>query len=514
MALSAWEKLTSVVTLGTARAPVQIESLWPDPSIAHPSDSVEHSLLRVAAATYLWQAAGARAAPQSQASQRPPFEAAPSTQAKETAAWRLARMINGEHADLVSEWLAAARESSLVLPPQWLPVVLDALSPELREQFSEVLGPIGAWLASQDPRWAFRPASNEPSEERWTTGSLAERSAELKNLRATDPARAREWLQASWASDPPEAREQFLAILLVGLTSADEPFLEHALDDKRKGVRTAAVECLSRLANSAHAKRNLARLAPLIELEPKKTGLLSGLRRRKLEVRLPDAPDKAAQRDGVELKPPAARKIGERVFWLTQMVAMAPPQYWTEHFDCDAPTFIGAALATDFGPELLNALTDAVARHPNPEWLDALNAAWLESKADAGPIIQAISVLLKAAHSGQRMQLLEAQIRTLGVARFDIALGLLQTVDTSWSAALTRLALEQLREVSQRQRQQWSLPRNTLDDWARRCDVEIAMSMLSALLDACPADSPWRNALEQMNDTVEFRTAMLKELSP
>ncbi len=512
MAQSSWDKLTSIATLGLGRAPVQLDTLWPDSSISHVVDSDDRAFLRAAAAAYLWQAAGARTTAQSSSEHPAPSHVEPSEQVSEAAAWRLARMLAGDRADLVPEWLAAAHEQSLVLPAHWLPVVFDALPRELRQRFNDVWGPLGAWLASQNARWSFRGANAEPSEARWTTGTLQERTAELKNMRSIDPRRAREWVQSSWSSDPPDARETFLRIFLDGLCADDEPLLEQALDDKRKGVRMAAAECLSRLGESAHAKRNLARVAPLIELEIRKTGLLSGLRRRKLEVRLPDVPDKAAQRDGIELKPPAARKVGERVFWLMQMVAMSPPRHWTQRFDCDATTLIDAALATDYGDELLSALTEATMRHPNAEWLNALSATWLDRKADSAIIVQSLSALLAAADADQRAPLLEAQLRTLDVNRFDVTSGLLQATDLRWSPTVTRLAIEQLSDVIRNQRQQWSFPRNALDSWARRADVETALGILPSVLDKCPAESPWRNALEHMNETVEFRAAMLKEL--
>lgn len=511
MAITSWERLIAAATLGTSRAPVDPQTLWPDPAIAHETETSERTLLRAAAASYLWTRAGVRGAPSKQMRGSAP---APPSQAlvDEVAAWRLGRMIGGDHRDLIPEWLNAAAREQLTVPPHWLPVLLDALSPELRARYSTVLGPAGEWLAALEPRWAFVTVDVAPSEERWQTGSLEQRVAELRRLRSMEPARAREWLQQTWSSDPPEAREAFLEALRIGLSSDDEPLLELALDDRRKGVRTQAVENLARLSGSAHAQRTTDRLRTLLVLEPKKSSLLGGLRRRRLEVRLPDAPDKAAQRDGIELKPPAHRKTGERVFWLTQMIAMTNPVHWNERFDCDAATFIEAAAATDFGMELLGALTAAVVRHPDSDWIEALSDAWLSSKAEPGAMVQPLNALLASASEEQRSSLPEALLRTAGVKRFDLSLHLLRTLEQQWTPAVTCLALEQLRAVSHAERAQWSHPRNSLDSWAHRCDVDTALGALPQLLESCPPDSQWRNALEQMNDTVEFRAAMLKEL--
>jgi hypothetical protein len=107
-------------------------------------------------------------------------------------------------------------------------------------------------------------------------------------------------LRSTWDTDAPEAREAFLTILAEEVGTDDESFLEFALDDKRKAVRLAAADLLARLPESGHARRMLARLESLIELEAPHGGILGKLRKRKLRVDLPAAPDKAAQRDGID----------------------------------------------------------------------------------------------------------------------------------------------------------------------------------------------------------------------
>jgi hypothetical protein len=511
--LTAWERLTAVATLGVDRAPLPTDALWPDQSTPPPDGSPAQTLLRAACATYLWNLAGQRAAVEPAAPISSDLLANdPAPQVNEGAAWRLARMINGEYKDLIPEWFALARSYERTLPRHWLPVALDALTPAERNEYAAVLGPAAQWLASRNVLWALRGANQQPSEERWSTGTLEERRAELKAQRELDPAVARSWVQSSWTSDPPEARETFVTTLMTGLAADDEPLLESALDDKRKGVRVAAAECLSRLPLSAHGQRNRERLEPLIVLEEKKSGLLSGLRKRKLSIELPAALDKPMVRDGVEAKPPAQLKIGERVFWLSQMISMVPPTHWCSRFSCDASAFIEAVRATDYASELLNALSAAVARHPDREWIDALAAAWLGSGADTQTTAQSLAALVRIAPESQRITLLETLLRELGPRSFDVAFSILQLVDVRWTPAVTTLALDGVAASVRADKQQWSHARNTLDAWARRCDIGVAKTRVPQLLDACAADSPWRNALERMSDIVEFRAAMNEEL--
>jgi hypothetical protein len=43
--------------------------------------------------------------------------------------------------------------------------------------------------------------------------------------------------------------------------------------------------------------------------------------------------------------------------------------------------------------------------------------------------------------------------------------------------------------------------------------VPTASGLLPAVLDGLDAQSSWRNAMEQLNDIVEFRAAMRREIS-
>ncbi len=94
----------------------------------------------------------------------------------------------------------------------------------------------------------------------------------------------------------------------------------------------------------------------------RKSGFLGKFTKRNLIIDLPTAPDKAAQRDGIDVKVPAHRKLGERTFWLVQMVELSQPIDWTTRFQCDAATLIEAAMATEYANELLDAFGESAKR--------------------------------------------------------------------------------------------------------------------------------------------------------
>jgi hypothetical protein len=136
------------------------------------------------------------------------------------------------------------------------------------------LGKRGRWLARQNPDWAYAVAGEVPDEpgaidEAWTTGTPEARVALLRQLRQADPARGRELLASTWKTDGPEDRAAFLKAFEIGLGPDDEPFLEAALDDRRKEVRAAAIELLTRLPGSRLVRRMIERVAPLLSLPSK-----------------------------------------------------------------------------------------------------------------------------------------------------------------------------------------------------------------------------------------------------
>ena len=479
--------------------------------------SPERSLLRTAAMSYLSQLSGGRI----EAANLSPPDLAPSSQARvvsENAAWRLARMLAGDHRDLVPEWFSLAARAAAVLPPQWLPVVLNELHPHERAAAAPVLGPRAEWLAKRNPEWtSVAPATGLPID-RWNNGTLPERGAALAIMREQDPTGARILLERSWQTEPPDARAAFLETLLTtpGLSAADEPFLESALDDKRKDVRLAAVECLCTLPNSAHAKRNLARLQPLITLTEQGTGLLSRLKKRRLEITLPASIDKATVRDGINAKPPAQQKIGERAYWLMQMIAMAPPSHWGEHFKSEIDTLIAAALSTDYAVDLLLAFSNAAIRHHDAAWITALSLqllAWYDHAENQGLAAQTTTALVAAAPASERDAILRKLLTASKGPQFSFLQGALAAADSEWSAETTRLACERLEQRVGLETADSVRPRDTFAHWGPRVEVATASRALLRILEHTGDKSPWRNALEALNDIIEFRVAMRQELS-
>lgn len=513
-ALAAWDRMTSLAMLGLARHPSAIEGLLPDTSVQLPEGSLEQGLLRCAAAAVLLRLAGQRSAA---AVVNVPVRAGGIAERTiaDSALRRLARLSAEGPKELIDEWFTYALQSGSVLPPQWIPPIFEALPAEMRTEYAPVFGQRIHWLASQDARWKIDGAAQECNESDWLTGSVTERAALLRRVRRSDAGAGRAWLEGTWSTDPPEAREAFLRALKVNLSSADEPFLERALDDKRKSVRLAAMENLARLPGSAFVQRSLMRLQPVVVFQPRPSGLLARLSRRNLRIDLPPALDAAALRDGIEPKPPANLKMGERSFQFMQMLSIPPPVEWLRRFACTAVELLEAASRTDYAEEIFTALCAACTRHPDAEWVAALSSSWRARSGEPDLRVAAgIAALLAELPAEARDQQLQTQISALrSQGSIDLAMHLLACSDHAWSAATTALAFDVLlMHILGSAVAIQGLSRALRESWAHRVEVAAAARAAKQVLEKIGPESPSRNAVEQLQELIEFRIDMHKEL--
>jgi hypothetical protein len=506
--------MASLAMLGLARHASPIEELLPDQAIKLPEGSREERLLRCAVATFVARLAGQRSAAVAPGALARAPEASEPVIA-DSAMRLLARLAAEGPKDLMGEWFACALRSGRVLPPQWIPAVFDLLTAQRRGDYAALFGARLRWLAAQDAHWCIDGADRECQQGDWETGSVVERVALLKRIRATDAATCRVWLEGTWPTDAPDAREAFIQVLRIGLTSGDEAFLERALEDKRKSVRVAAVDLLACLAESAFMQRMLARLQTAFVLEPKATGLLAKFSSRKLHIELPTAPDKAALRDGVEPKPPAGAKMGERSFWLAQMLSVLPPREWTRRFNCSASELLDAVARSEHADAVLGALSTACARHPEGAWVDALCAAWRARARDQpADAVAAMATVLAATPANERDDHLQVQLRALrGQGLPELCLHLLTSAAYAWSSTTTSLACDLLLARSEESAGGiYHLGAGTMETWGSRMDIATAGPLVQRLLDRIESESPTRKVLERLAQLIDIRQDIHKEL--
>lgn len=516
-----WIDLVTTATLGTERrAPA-----WPQPagqlgallSQVGPADR-EGALLSAAAIVSLYR----RAARLPQPSDTPALPAADQDDlpvCPPGALQHLAALLDGAQRGLLPEWLAALAQSGRRVPAAYLPALLELGrgQPALHAQIVPVLGARGRWLATQNPAWSYAVPAGRSSLPRaddraalagaWETGARPARLALLLELRTRAPQIARELLAASWATERADDRAAYVAALEHNLSDDDEPLLEAALDDRSKEVRRAAALLLARLPHSRLVGRMCARAQPLLAFVAERPRAF-GVRRSRapqLVVTLPAACDAAMQRDGIVPQLPGHRqKLGERAWWLIQILSAIPPAIWSEQWQVAPATLIGIAAHGEWRQALLEGWQAAA--------LNARDAGWAEALLRHGQsTADLISVLPAERQDALLIEILRGDCMPL---HKHPVLDMLRKTEHRWSAALTRAVLR----ATHRHMRSWNdsydyqLRGALTDEFARRMPPELLPEIMAGWPDEPAVRERWQGVIDKLLITVQFRHDMLRAL--
>ncbi|MET9590997.1 DUF5691 domain-containing protein [Streptomyces sp. NPDC006516] len=522
-----WEELVTSALLGTDRRP-------PRPAGGGASGPAE--LLDVAAVHTVRRRAGLRPAAGAALPEpapddpRPPLPAAARHRLAQLLADRSAPPGGGRRGtapdltELIPQWLATAGARGFRPPAELLPALLDAARArtDLRPLALAFAGPRGLWLAALNPEWRFalrassrtaqRPGTEDPEAVRrlWEEGLFAERVALLDAVRERDPGAARSLLAATWATERAEDRLMFLDSLRARLSGADEAFLEAALADRSRNVRSTAAQLLSALPDSALARRMAARAVSCVN--PDRTdGAVS------IAVEAPHECDAAMQRDGVVPVPPSGR--GERSWWLGQLVEAAPLEVWRETFDGrTAQELVSLPVADGWAGELHAAWCRAAVRQRDPDWARALIGAPSTPPAN-GPGTASLaerSKLLSTLPPGERALWVAGFIAAHGLSE---AFQLLGVCSVPWDGPLGRSVVDALDIARDAGSYPWSF--SGVMGLAERC-LNPAEADRLAVLTTTPDEpegaSPgaggyWSEAFQRLVSTLRLRAAMDAELA-
>ncbi|MFJ6719412.1 DUF5691 domain-containing protein [Streptomyces sp. NPDC091259] len=521
-----WDELVATALLGTERR----------------RGGSPEALLDEAAVHTLRRRAGLRPAPV-RAGERP--ESAPRDprpEPPEAARRRLAQLLAGragaggsggrrgaapDLTELLPQWLAAAVRHGYRAPAALVPALLDAAKArtDLRPLALALAGSRGLWLARLNPDWRFAlrggtggslelpdPQDREGVERLWEEGLFAERVALLGAVRAHDPAAATRLLETTWSTERAEDRLMFLDSLRVGLSDADEPFLETALGDRSRNVRATAAELLSALTGSALAGRMAERALACVGPE----GVVP-----------PAECDAGMLRDGVVKRPPAGR--GERAWWLGQLVEAAPLSCWRERFGgLDPAGIVARPVGDGWAEELHAAWCRAAVRQRDARWSKALLGSASAPPA-AGPGTASLAErakLLSVLPDGERARWVAEFVRAHGLSE---AFQLLGVCVVPWAGVLGRAVVDALAAAREAGGYPWSF--SGVMGLAERCLDPGDAARLEALTRA-PADHAapstpsnpvepaagagayWEEAFQRLASTLHLRAAMLAELIP
>ncbi len=318
------------------------------------------------------------------------------------------------------------------LPHALLPRALAAgqRNAALRPAVLPVLGNRGRWLAQQNPDWEYATSGSQQigvtTTTAWQDGQHHERIAYFRQLRASDAAAARDLLQGGLGELPAKERLDFVSALSVGLHADDMPLLEPLLKDRSRDVRFAAASLLATLPESGHARQLIAWISPLVV---QKKGLLT----RSWQLEPPAGADPAWTGGAIETKRPQHDALGERAWWLYQLVRQVPLDWWGSHTGMAPGELIAWAGKTDWKAALSRGWRERVGPE-DPHWIEALlNVRDREFHADAAQLLAMLPVAQREKHwPGTVDELQDAGV--IGDVIASHALG--ETLSARYSAAL------------------------------------------------------------------------------
>lgn len=333
---SSWNNILHTALLGTGKQPLRPEELGEDLSpiaaqIDTSTQDKEEKFLQIAALAFNYRQAGF--IPQRNESaqlSKPAAEDKPycSPQAMQA----LAGILEEENTSLFALWLQLCRDSGQLARPEILPTLLQLgiTHKHLREDILTCGGQRARWLATLNPDWSTLPASEDTAEQQWQTGTPEQRREVLQQLHKSDPAKALQWLQATWAHEDINSKIDLLRALSANAGPIDLPFLEDLLGDKSKKIREEVTLLLKKIPSSSLIGQYSAALQQRLKLKKEKS-LLGMLSKTTLEV--------APPADGQELSPTLVqsgieklsnrKEFSDEEFICYQLMSYIPLDFYT-----------------------------------------------------------------------------------------------------------------------------------------------------------------------------------------
>lgn len=415
-----------------------------------------------------------------------------------TAAWAL----HEGPARLQHALLATLAQVQRRLAPSLLPQALELgrRSLALRPCLAEVLGERGLWLAAQRAEWQFAAgvSTEQPVEQVWQEGSLEQRLAVLQRERQADPAAARRRLSAALGELPARERAECTAVLAQGLSLEDEALLDELRGDRSRDVRQAACALLLRLPGAAHPQRAAARVAALLSRE-------RVLLRQRWVVTAPEAEGSDWKGDNLDPTRPKHDTLGERAWWLYQLVRQVPLTWWQEQMDLSPAELLRWAQEGDWAEALLRGWRDVLLAAPQTAWCEAFLDAWPAQLQHEHP-----NTLLALLPSAARERHWLRHLREGSLPLHTIVVQVLaanppgHTVPATVSAAL---ADQLLARAQGRQLADEHVLRNTLPELSAALDV-AALERLAQWPRHADESPGWVETLHTMTRVMAVRQAL------
>jgi hypothetical protein len=477
--MRAWKELTSIALQGTGKSAAN-----PEPERHLLDEAAWHTLRRLAGhqPPKIANTRDTEAPPETR-----PYVGSP-------AAGRLEEILRTDDHEHLAEWLSIAASVHKLVPASLLPALLERGEEQssLRATVLEVGGHRVHWLAAHNEEWGFA-AIADPLEA-FKSGVRTARVAALAELRRQEPAAALATLAQGWAQEGGDDRTALLPVLEIGLGPGDEEFLTRATTDSRKEVRSEATDLLARLPSSGLIARMTARADKWIRF---RKGVLGG----KLEVTPPNECDAEMIADGIE--PKAPKGVGERAYWMRQVLARVPPGHWP-------PESLEAGTKSEWSEALIAGWMEAAARFGDPRWSVLLIDHHLRQR-EQGNLTASYQNLVRSAPAAAIEAVLLDQLKRAPGIAIQLAMNRTDRLSPGLSAALIRALELAFAKYDKQTRESWL---SAVARYLRpRLDPSVLPDAIAFADRATQAGATFAaTSLQALAVSLEYRAEMAKEI--
>lgn len=372
--MECWNNIINTSMIGTDKKSISAAELPADLAAAatlileNVGTDKEEKFLQIAALTFNYRQCGVQPLQQQEiklAAAEPEEKSYCSTAAMQV----LKDIISEGSMPLLKYWLQHCNDAGRIVHPELVATLLATGEQEKKLQPLIVVscGKRGEWLSRFNGAWNF--SVHQTNEELWQTGTPEQRKTVFRQLRNTDPAQAREWLQQVWPQEDANTKLSFLVLMAEGISEADIAFLESLSSEKSKKVKDEALGLLKHIPIAPIVLQYQQVLAATVTLKKEKTFLGLGSKT-SLQFQLP-AIEEAVFKSGID-KLSNNKDFSDDEFIIAQLVESVPPSFWEQQLALSPAEIIQYFQQDETGKKMMPALVVAIKKFNSREWAVAM----------------------------------------------------------------------------------------------------------------------------------------------
>ena len=290
--MKCWNHIIHTALLGTDKRQISYDEL-PTPLVSireiletNPAQDNEEKFLNLAATIFNYRQCG-RTSFKHQMVAQPVAEPEIKSYASSKAMQVLRDLLEEENnLPLLQFWLKHCSAAEQLVTPDMVPDLMNIAEQQklLREQVGQVSGKRGEWLSRLNPAWNFSISPDKTTI--WETGNLEERKYFIKQLRLSDPEKARNLIMQVWDKENATAKIEFIKQLHGNVNPGDREWLESLMTEKSSKIRDEVSGLLKRIPGSSIVELYWQSLQKIVFLKKEKS-LLGMMNKTSLQIELP-----------------------------------------------------------------------------------------------------------------------------------------------------------------------------------------------------------------------------------